>query len=81
MAATSRRGVAVAPFPQFVHFRDPDGQVHPAVYHSGRWRGLNRWRAYELRRRRSRQPFLELGQIRVPVTMTDGYDEEPGPFF
>ena len=53
--------------PKFLLFECPDGETGMAVYRLGRWRGIDRWRGFELKRRRSRRPFLESGKVRVPV--------------
>ena len=46
---------------------DPDPQF--AVYQLGRWRARNRWRGWTLEHRRSRQPYLDGGDRRVPVAI------------
>lgn len=55
--------------PRFLLFEDPDGQSGMAVYRLGRWRGIDRWRGYVLHRRRSKRPFLAVGNLVVPVTI------------
>lgn len=53
--------------PKLVLFESPDGETGMAAYRLGKWRGIDKWRGWELRRRRSHRSFLANGPLRVPV--------------
>ncbi len=76
-AQPGRKGEIVSPFPEPVYFLDPDGQLNFARYQLGRWRGTNRYRGYTLEHRRSRNPYLQAANVRIPVRIVPASIADP----
>ncbi len=76
-AQPGRKGEIVSPFPEPIYFVDQDGQLGFARYQLGRWCGKDRYRGFTLEHRRSRNPYLQAGNVRIPVKVVPTSIQDP----